>query len=367
MDRGRARHARAGSRAHGLRSLGLRVLLLVLSVGIASLAAVTFFLRDSLPAVNKADRSAARTMIIKWNGPLNAASAGVVLGVGDGLFREVGLSLRLEIGADDGEVARAVAASDQVIGHVSAIGFLRARAAGLPIVAIAASYVANSVRLFALNATSLQVPSDLVGKSLAYRSSSEVGLVVEALISRNAVQRSLVKVADASSSVPQLVSGAVDVLPGYQEIEGAELRRLNVPYRTLDPGAFGIHIPGSVYIVSAQMLGSSFRPAEAFVSALLASWDRADLDPNRTAAVLAAALAGGTSARDVTVLLEQQRDLIRPFGARMGELDLARWQHFQKLLLQQRVISDPVNLRAAIDFELVPSVYRNRSQSVRAD
>lgn len=344
----------------------MRVVLLGLSAVIVFLVVVPFLLRGSLPAVTKEDRSAAQTAVIKWNGSLTAASAGVVLGVSDGLFKEVGLLLQLEVGADDDDVARAVAASDKVIGHVSAMGFLRARATGLPIVAVAASYIANSVRLFALDATALQGPSDLVGKSLAFRSSSEVGLVVEALISRNAVQRSFVKVADVSSTVSQLVSGAVDVLPGYQEIEGAELRRLNVLFRTLDPGAFGIHIPGSVYIVSTQMLANSSGRAEAFVSALLASWARADLDPNRTAAIVAAALGGDVRAQDVIVLLEQQRDLIRPFGARMGELDLARWQDFQKLLLQQRVISDPVNLHTAIDFALVPDVYRGRSRSVQA-
>jgi ABC-type nitrate/sulfonate/bicarbonate transport system substrate-binding protein len=341
--------------------------MLGLVTGIVFLIVVSFGVKGSLPAANRESGSAAQTIVIKWNGPLNVAAAGLVLGVNDGLFQEVRLSPRLEAGADDEEVARAVAASDQVIGHVSAMGFLRARAAGLPVVAIAASYIANSVRLFVLDATVLRSPSDLVGKSLACKSSSEVGLVVEALISRNGVQRSLVKVTDASSTVSQLISGAVDVLPGYQEIEGTELRSLNVSYRTLDPGAFGIHIPGSVYIVSAQMLANSSSVAEAFVSALLASWARADLSPNRTAEIIAKALGGSARPQDVIVLLEQQRDLIRPFGARMAELDLARWQDFQKLLLQQRWIADPVNLRAAIDFALVPDVYRKRSRSMQAD
>lgn len=341
--------------------------MLGLVTGIGFLIVVSFGVKGSLPAANRESGSAAQSIVIKWNGPLNVAAAGVVLGVSDGLFQEARLSPRLEAGADDDEVARTVAASDQVIGHVSAMGFLRARAAGLPIVAIAASYIANSVRLFVLDATVLRRPTDLIGKSLACKSSSEIGMVVEAVISRNGVQRSLVKITDASSTVSQLISGAVDVLPGYQEIEGAELRSLNVSYRTLDPGAFGIHIPGGVYIVSAQMVANSSRVTEAFVSALLASWARADLNPKRTAEIIAEALGGGARPQDVIVLLEQQRDLIRPFGARMAELDLARWQDFQKLLLQQRVIVDPVNLRAAIDFALVPDVYRKRSRPVQVD
>lgn len=367
MRRDGARHARGRPSRSVSRRLLARGMLLSLAVGIVSLIAVSLFIGGWSPIAIKEGKSASQALIIKWNGSLTEAAAGVVLGVNDGVFQKAGLSSRLEVGVDDGDAAKAVAASDRIIGHVSAMAFLRARAAGQPVVAIAGSYVANSIRLFALEATGLQSPSDLVGKTLAYRSSSEVGFVVEALISRNAVQRSLVRVTDAVGTVQQLIAGAIDVLPGYLEVEGAELRRLKIPYRALDPGAFKIHIPGTVYIASTQMLARSSSSAEAFISALLTSWSRADLDPKRTAAIVAAAIGRGARPEDTTIMLEQQRDLIRPFGARMAELDLARWQEFQKLLLQQRVISDPVDLRAAIDFSLVPDVYRRQSRSIQVD
>lgn len=365
--RDRSRRPRGRPLRAVFRSFLARALLLSLAVGIMSLIAVSLLARGWSPIAIKEGKAASQPLTIRWNGPLTEAATGVILGVNGGLFQKVGLSSRLEVGADDNDVARAVAASDHIIGHVSAMAFLRARAAGVPVVAIAGSYVASSIRLFALDTTALQSPSDLVGKTLAYKSSSEVGFVVEALISRNAVQRSLVRVTDASGTVQQLVAGAIDVLPGYLEVEGAELRRLKVPYLALDPGAFKIHIPGSVYIASTQMLATSSSAAEAFVSALLASWAHADLDPNRTAAIVAAAIGRTARPEDTSILLAQQRDLIRPFGARMAEIDLARWQEFQKLLLQQRVISDPVDLRAAIDFSLVPDVYRRQSRSVKAD
>ncbi|QOZ66928.1 hypothetical protein WN72_11855 [Bradyrhizobium arachidis] len=369
------RSRRDGSRrAHGRpsgsvsRRLFPRAMLLGGLVGVMSLIAASLLVREWSPIGSKEQGKATlQALIIKWNGPLTEAAAGVVLGVNDGVFQKAGLSSRLEVGVDDDDVVKAVAASDRIIGHVSAMAFLRARAAGMPVVAIAGSYVASSIRLFALDTTALQTPSDLVGKTLAYRASSEVGFVVEALISRNAVQRSLVRATEATGTVEQLMAGAIDVLAGYLEVEGAELRRLKVPYRVLDPGAFKIHIPGTVYIASTQMLATSSSSAETFVSALLASWARADLDPRRTAALVAAAIGRAATPERSMTMLEQQRDLIRPFGARMAELDLARWQEFQRLLLQQRVISDPVDLRAAIDFSLVPDVYRRQSRSVQAD
>jgi ABC-type nitrate/sulfonate/bicarbonate transport system substrate-binding protein len=78
--------------------------------------------------------------VLKFNGAITPSSAGVLMAISDALFQREGLTLRLLRGTGDADVISAVADNDHEIGLATAEAFLKARAEGLPIVAIAASF-----------------------------------------------------------------------------------------------------------------------------------------------------------------------------------------------------------------------------------
>jgi hypothetical protein len=58
--------------------------------------------------------------------------------------------------------------------------------------------------------------------------------------------------------------------------------------------------------------------------------------------------------------LDAQRRLLRPSGARLGDLD-PQWLDFlQAQLLQQRIIQQPVDLARAVNAKILTEVYRGR-------
>jgi hypothetical protein len=56
--------------------------------------------------------------------------------------------------------------------------------------------------------------------------------------------------------------------------------------------------------------------------------------------------------------LEQQRALVRPFAARIGEFDEMRWQSLQRTLLEQKWLNEPLDLSMAVNYQFLRDVYR---------
>jgi ABC-type nitrate/sulfonate/bicarbonate transport system substrate-binding protein len=308
-----------------------------------------------------------RPYLLKWNGPITPTAAGVIVAQMDGLFAREGMTITLQAGQDDAEVATTVAADDHVIGQVTAYGFLKARTAGLPIVAFASSYATSSVELYALATTTLNAPADLAGKIISYKPDSEIGSSVEALIRTQQIPRSQIRMTETPASVEQLIAGRIDILPGRSEVEGESLRGLKIPFRVLNPAAFGVRSVGSVYIVSEQGLARHPDAVERFLSAVIEGWDAAYANLDRTVPLITKALDTPPVTTSIADFMNRQRSYIRPFGARAGELDLARWRELQDRLLAQRLISRTIDLREAVTFSLVPELYRTRLKSLTSN
>jgi len=55
--------------------------------------------------------------------------------------------------------------------------------------------------------------------------------------------------------------------------------------------------------------------------------------------------------------LEQQRALLRPLGARFGEFDDIHWRSLQAILIQQRLLKEPLELSRAVTYDLLHDAY----------
>jgi hypothetical protein len=57
--------------------------------------------------------------------------------------------------------------------------------------------------------------------------------------------------------------------------------------------------------------------------------------------------------------------LLRPFGARFGEFDDTHWRALEAILLQQRLLKQPVDLSKALTFEYLRDAYRKSGSLAR--
>lgn len=330
----------------------------------ASLAGLTWYdLRDPTQAASETRYTPSTgNYVLKLNGAFTPSSAGALIAVSDGVFQRDGLTVQLLLGTDDADVTSSVAADDQIIGIASAQGFLKARAEGLPIVAFAASYIANSVEFFTRSDTKLLGPTDLEGKRIGYKTGSDASTILRAFIARNAVLQSGLKITESVTAVSDLLAGNIDVLVGHRDVEGQELENSKIPYRSLSPGSFGVHVMGTVYFANERAF-SSPDSLEKFLTGIVAGWNAAYSDQSRTYPIIGAAVLTKLTPLQISHFMDGQRLFLRPSGTRFGELDLQRLKDLQDLLMQQRIISRSVDLNRAVNFGILDEIYRARSDT----
>ena len=335
--------------------------LLVIFIALATLSGLSFHLREPIEPVSKAEsKPAASNYVLKLNGALSPSSAGALIAISDGLFERLGMNVRLLPGSGDADVAASVATDDHVIGLVSAQGFLQARADGLPVVAFGASYIISSVEFFALSNKRLLGPDDFEGKRIGYIPGSEAPAVLRAFIARNCISQSGLKVVESDNALADLIRGDIDILVGRVDVEGRELENSNASYRSLSPDSFGVHPMGTVYIANERTFLSP-GTLEKFLTAVVAGWNLAYSDENRTFPIIAAAVRDKSTPAQMSRFMDRQRLLLRPSGARLGELEPAKFRELQDSLVQHRIISQSSDLNVAINLAILDELYRAKS------
>ncbi|MDH2356824.1 ABC transporter substrate-binding protein [Bradyrhizobium sp. SSUT112] len=335
---------------------------------LASLAGLLWYnLRElDQAAARTANIGSASAFVLKLNGVITPSSAGALLAISDGLFARRGLSVEISAGKNDEDVASAVAVNQNVIGVASAQGFLKARADGFPIVAFAASYVASSVQFFALSDTKFVEPIDLEGKRIGYRPGVEISSILSAFIAKNAIAQSGLKLVQTETPTFDLLHGNIDVLIGHQEVEGEILWSSNVSYRTVSPDSFGVHTMGPVYIANEKAFSSPDR-LEDFLIAVADGWNAAYSDYDRSVPIIAGIIEEKVSPAVLSRVMDAQRRLLRPSGTRLGEIDSQRLKNLHELLLQQRLMRQPIDLSRAVNYDVLRGVYRSKPDTPLRD
>ncbi|WP_456843419.1 ABC transporter substrate-binding protein [Bradyrhizobium sp. USDA 4486] len=301
---------------------------------------------------------------VKWNASINYSAVGVTFGIERGFFDRAGLTLAVQDGTSDADTAASVAGDDHMIGQVSASGFLRARSAGLDVVAFAASYIVNSTEIYTLRLTKIESPGDLSGKAIAYDPAADSNSIFDALVRRNGIPRSGLIIVETQELASRLIRGDVDVIVGKWEKDGLDLKESGIRFQAVSPDAFGIHSLGSVYIASSKLITGHPEVLEHFLVGLFAAWDAAYQDYGQLAAMSDRRAFGNADVARIGEAMDRQRQFLRPLGTRMGELDATRLREMQNLLLTQRAMVKALDLYAAANFTLVREIYRQRLKAL---
>ncbi|WP_354130000.1 ABC transporter substrate-binding protein [Bradyrhizobium sp. RT3b] len=299
---------------------------------------------------------------LKLNRDISPAAAGAIVAESDGLFTRAGLRMHVVAGSGDGDAIAAVAADEHTIGVASMAGFLKARSEGVAIVAFAGCSAASPVEFFALPDTKLMLPSDLEGKRIGYIRGPELSAVFYEFVSKNSLAQSKLLPVKSDEPLQDLLERKIDVILGHLDIEGLELARRNIEYKTLSPASYGVHAAGAVYFVQEQALGDR-RNLEKFVIAAAQGWNAAYANYDRTIPIIANSIDAPLSRSLIARLMDAQRVYLRPYGTRFGELDERRIRTLQTQLLQRRILQESVDLTRAVNYDVLKAAYRSEARS----
>lgn len=323
------------------------------AVGTAILAGLT----GQLP---QASAASATPITLQLADQTEASAAGAIVAQTAGLFAQQGLDVRIE--RVEGRSAIPDTGSGIIVRLQNARDFLIARADGAPSVAIAGNQIESPVMFYFRRDRRIRSAEDLAGKSVGYDSGSDTGLIFEWFLARNPVPRSSMTEKSSSSGAKAILDNSLDVQLGHVGVEDRTLEQSGVAFETLDPRQYGIHALGTVYVTTETGIRQNSDALTGFLRALIAGWDLAFDDVDRTVSLMGST-AQGKEREMLKRAIERQREFLRPGGARFGEVLKNKWSEMYAFMSQRRLIKSPIDLSRATDAKLLAEAYRSRPSS----
>jgi ABC-type nitrate/sulfonate/bicarbonate transport system substrate-binding protein len=325
--------------------------------GAAALAAVGYVFRFQ-PDVALPVPAALVSASVRLDGPFDPRFAGEIVAERAGLFARENLRIELRPGAPDADPIRRVAGGDDTIGVAEAERFLLARGAGVPLVAFAAAYLESPVLLYALETSGIRTPYDFAAKRIGHRPGGDTALIYDAMMTKLQLPRGETREVPAGPDPAPLLRGEIDVWPGHVGTEAYAFKQAGIAANVISPASHGVHVPGTVYFASEKTLRDNPSLVRRFLRAVIAGWQLAYEDDAASIPLIVSSDRTTLTPDLVRFALAQQREFLRPLGARFGEFDDTRWRSLQNILLQQKLLKQPLDLSRAVTYEFLRDAYR---------
>ena len=286
--------------------------------------------------------------------------AGFAAAEQNGHFADQGLEVTLIEGGfgEQGFIdpVRQVLDGDADFGVVDLSAILAARAAGEPIVAIAATLQRSPTALITRAEDNIIRPSDLRDKRVSVADGGGRA-VFETLMSSQDIDPAEIDIISRQDfGIDPLLNSEVDALWGWITNEGVLMEEANVEANVIFPSDYGFDIYTGLLFTTETMLEEQPEVIERFLRAFIEGHQDVLDDPQQ-------ALGYVLDANESLVSEEQDRrlqaflPLIKPPGTVIGQMRPEIWQLVYQITLDNDLLSTSVDLEAAYTSEFIEKIY----------
>lgn len=296
------------------------------------------------------------TLMLNWTP--NAHHVGIYAALAEGWYADAGIDLTVVEPADAG-VEQAVASGAAQLGLAQAESLLPARAAGVPVVSVAAVLPVNDSALFALAADGIERPRDLEGKRYGGFGGALETEIVSRLVACDGGD---------PAAVAQVTLGNVDYLAAMQadqfdvawvfsgwdvlraeQVEGVEVTQI----RLADWAECLPNWYTPLVLTSQRLADTDPDLVRDFLAVTSRGYELAADDPQRAAALLEQQVPELDPAL-VQASVAYYAPLLTLPGQQWGEQDEATWVEFAEVLSEAGVLTEPVDATAAFTDAFLP-------------
>ena len=246
------------------------------------------------------------------------------------------------------------ASGEEDFAIVGAAQVLVARSQGLPVVACAAIYRTDPVVYFAMSGSGIERPQDFIGKRVAV---SPANFVLPAMMNKLGLSMDQFELVPLEHDMKTFFDGKVDVWIGYLTDQVIAAREQGYELNLIYPAHYGIHVYSDVIIASENMIADNPDLVERFLRATLRGWRYAIENPDEAAAI--------TLKYDETLdeahqkaMMEAQMPLIHTGEDQIGWMKDEIWQGMHEILLEQGVLTEPLDVEQVYTTEFLQAIYQ---------
>lgn len=285
----------------------------------------------------------------------NVQYAPFYVAVERGYFAEAGFEIEFDYSFETDGVAL-VGSGDLPFAIVSGEQVLLGRAAGLPIVYVAAWYQEFPVAVVALAESGIQTPQDLRGARIGLPGlfgANYIGLRA-LLSSANIPESEVVLDSIGFNQVQALAAGQQEAVVGYVNNEPIQLEAEGYDVNVLHVADY-VELAANGVLTNERMLAEHPEQVRAFVRALLRGLADTIADPE-AAYEISKNYVEGLAALDKDTQMAVLTLSIESWQAEpLGYSNPQAWENMHAVLLEMRLISQPLDLSAAFTNEYLPA------------
>lgn len=324
------------------KNFGLKLLLVMVISGCTAIAS------SSKP------EPATVSVRLKWTHQIQFA--GLYTAQQQGYYEEENLTVKLEeIDFETEATYESVLAGDNQIGIGAPEEIIVARSQGLPLQAVAVIFQLSPSVYLAPAEANIQTPQDFVGKTVAV-TPGQGEIVYTAMLSNLGIDPSQINKVPPSSYVLKECWQTAAVCPDYATNGLALLRYEGADFTTIWPSEYGVLFYGDVIFTTDEFIEQHPDVVERFVRATLKGWQKAvdDLEVGVTDTL---AFNSKLDKGLQLAALESSLPLIETGEDRIGSMRPEIWQQMHDMLLEQGLLSEPLDVTTAYTNEFVEKAY----------
>jgi len=263
-----------------------------------------------------------------------------------GFYEKNGIDVTINPGGVDFPAVQMVASGSEHFGVTGADQILIAREKGVPLVALAVIYRESPFVLFALEESGISQPSDFIGKNVGVKLGGNEELTYRAMMQGANIDTSQVKEVPVKFDISPLLSGQVDVWPGYAINEPITAEEKGYAVNLIWPKDYGVDLYADTLFTTEEMIEKNPDVVRRFVIATLQGWNYAYNNPDE--AVSYTLMYSDTLTKEhETLMMQASLPLLRPEGRAIGHIDAEVFEGMQALLLENEYMKQPIDLEKA--------------------
>jgi ABC-type nitrate/sulfonate/bicarbonate transport system substrate-binding protein len=291
------------------------------------------------------------TVRLKWFN--QAQFAGFYVAKQNDYYKSAGLDVSIQPGGPDFPAVQMVTGGNEQFGVTGADQILIARSKGVPVVALAVIYRRNPFVLFSLAKSGIKTPAEFVGKTIGVKIGGNEELIYRAVLANAGIDKSKLTEMPVKFDITPLLTGTVDVWPGYLINEVLAAKEKGFDVNVIYPVDYGIDLYADTLFTTEKMLKDKPDVVRNFVAATLKGWDTAIAEPEE-AAKITIKYGDKLTYDHEFAMMKASVPLLKPDSKPVGFMDEAGWSSAQKLLLGAGFQKQPINVAEAFGAKSTP-------------
>ena len=293
------------------------------------------------------------TYRLKWL--FNASVVGDIYADTHNIFEAQGLDVTVKEGGPERDAIRELEMGRAQFGVASADQVIRALNKGASVIVIAQLFQVNPLQwIYRTAKFRINSLADLKGKKLGVTFGGNDETILRTLLAKGGMTENDVTLFSVRYDYTPFYRHQVNFWPVYRNTQAIilhdKLHKEGEAVAFFNPAEYGVQFVANSVITSPRMIKDHTQMVQKFTKALLQGWSEA-LDPSNHQKALKTLQRFD---KDTPLhILDQQltatRKLIQPTpDFNIGTIDVAAWEQTEKIMLDQKQISNPVLVEKAL-------------------